>query len=338
MKVCLYAGVLAVALLGLSIVRGQAPNYPAANAGMPIATSPYPAQDAQAPTGQQAAANGSSSELNDYLTYLRPTGCCGPLGRNGPINTEMFFRTGVSFPIGGAILGRALDPGFMFQGGGRALFFTARQDLAWTVELGISTAWWDAGRDISANLHNIQRAILVNNPGPNDTPATSTSGVPLTETIPSLPLTTSSVNETYVHASVGQELYLLGLSDCSDPGPKLRVGYDVGGRWGTGRLVFKETLSNIPLSQEAINAARQANPNLLFSDLVPGPFPFKHRTDVVGGVFVALHSDVEVPCGTCILYAGVRAEFSFIAGDFLQPQNNTDLTTINVLLNLGCRF
>ena len=130
---------LAVALLGLSVVRGQAPNYPAANAGAPIATAPGNAPGAPAPAAQQGGANGYSSELNDYLSYLRPTECCGPLGRNGPINYEMFMRAGASFPIGGGILGRALEPGFMFQGGGRVLFFTPQQNLAWTVERAATT-------------------------------------------------------------------------------------------------------------------------------------------------------------------------------------------------------
>lgn len=334
MKVCLYAGVLAVALLGLSVVRGQAPNYPAANPGAPIAASP-----AGLPSGPRPAAGDAPEPgLNDYLTYLRTAGCCGPLGRDGPINSEVFVRNGVSFPIGGSILGRALDPGYMLQGGARVLFFTPRQDLAWTAELGITTTWYDAGRDIIGVMHNVRRPILIHQSANNNVQATATDGTPLFETVANLPLTTSSVNETYVHLSGGHEIYLLGNADCGDQDPKWRVGYDLGGRWGSAKLVFKETLSHIPLSQPAIDAAIAANPNLQFQTLIPGSFPFKHRTDVVGGLFVALHSDVEVPYKSVILYAGVRAEFSYIWADLLQSQNNTDLMSINVLLNLGCRF
>src|SRR5262249_5078980 len=124
------------------------PFFAPPGAGSPATPSSPPAQDGGTPSPQG---------LNDYLMYLRPAACCGPIGRDGPINTEVFFRPGMSFPIGGSILGRALDPGFMMQGGGRVLFFTPSQRSAWTVELGVTTAWYDAGRDIGAPLLNVQR-------------------------------------------------------------------------------------------------------------------------------------------------------------------------------------
>jgi hypothetical protein len=59
---------------------------------------------------------------------------------------------------------------------------------------------------------------------------------------------------------------------------------------------------------------------------------------VVGGLFLSLHSDVEVPCGCCIFQAGVRAEYGYIWSDILQRHNDTDLESINLLFNAGLRF
>lgn len=350
MKYCVTVGVLAAALLGLSVARGQAPTYPAAATAAPpvigssapptinappIATAPATGVGAVPPSA--AAADANPAGVNDYLTYRRPGACCGPLGLYGGISTEMFMRPGISFPIGGSILGRALAPGFMIQGGGRSLFFNRAQDLAWTVELGISSTWNDANRDITAFLSGVQRPVLQFAGNNQTAQANDANGNPLVDTIAALPLTTSSVNETYVHLAIGHEIYLLGFADVSDDGCKWRLGWDVGGRWGSAKLVYMEgSGTNIPLSQAAIDEFDRANP--FGGTPLPGPVPFKHRTDVVGGPCLALHTDFEVPFKSCVFFGGVRTELSYIFADLLQQQNNTDLMTVNLLFNLGCRF
>lgn len=350
MKYCVYVGVLAVTLLGLSVVRGQAPYAPGANGPMLGQPMPGPAAnnatlvdpyrgiptDAPAPNGAQRQAGTPPQEgVNDFLTYLRYGGCCGPLGSHGPINTEVVIRSGISVPMGGSIPGRALGPGFMLTGAGRSLFFNPSQDLAWTVEAGLSSVWYNADQGIRGNLLNVVRPVFAQGGNTQLTTLPGGQGDPITDTIGVLPLTTSSLHQFFVHLSTGHEVYLWGHADCADAESKWRIGYDVGGRWGTAKLVFNETLRGIPLDPATRALVAQTNPGVL---PVPGPIPFRHRTDTVGGVFLSLHTDWELPCKSCILYAGVRTEASYIWAQLLQSQNDTNLLSVNVLFNVGCRF
>lgn len=344
MNTRIWTYVLAAAFLGLGSVSAQEPGVLGAGPvnAAPIASSVNNGTTLAQPIASNGAALGTNSPqsvdgamgpapyppgVTDWLAYRRPTNCCGPLGRDGPIRSELFSRVGVSFPIGGSIPGRTMQPGVMIQGGGRALFFTPRQDLAFTVELGISSVWYDAGWDQIVPMTNVER---VQRAGPNGEifdgrffqPGqiiTDRAGVPQIQKIPRLDVVPSSMNQTYVHAAIGHEIYLQGWPDAADDGCKWRVGYDAGGRWGTSKMI----LVKLPYEGD------QGNPN---RDL------FNHRNDVVGGPFVALHTDLELPFKSCILLAGIRTEFSYIFADLLQPQNNTDLMQINVLFNFGCRF
>lgn len=311
--------VLVAALLGTGVVQAQAPGYaggygagnnvPIATAGDGSATLPMPNGNGD-PARQRTGATSmeqSPPGLTDYLSYLRPEGCCGPIGRHGPINCEIFLRPGVSFPTGGSFLAKVLEPGFMIQGGARTLFYNPARDLAWTVELGISSAWYDAGRDQVAILNNIPRLI------PNQ------FGPPSEDVVPALPVIPSSLNQTYVHLSGGHEIYLWGNGDCGDDNPKWRVGYDLGGRWGSAKLMVGK--QRFPEDNDDPNRGL-----------------FRHLTDVVGGVFGALHTDLECPYKCAMFQLGLRAEVAHIWADLLQPQNNTDLMMINFLVNFGVRF
>jgi hypothetical protein len=326
MKNSLCPVVVVAALLGPLAVRAQGPSNARASDPIPSAPSvPGPGSyevgphsvTTPTPTGGGAgdAMLSSPPGVTDYLSYLRPGGCCGPVGGSGPINCEVFLRPGVSFPIGGSIFGKVMDPGFMIQGGLRTLFFNPAQDLAWTFELGLTSAWYDAHLDQTYYLRNVDRVIRQ----ANGQPRTDDDGVPIFERFPLIPVIPSSLNETYVHLSLGHEIYVCGNADCGDDRPKVRLGYDAGGRWGSSKLI----------------ASRQrfdgdgGNPN---RDLP------NHFNDVVGGVFAALHTDYEVPYKCAMIFAGVRTEFSYIWADLLQRQNNTDLMSINVLFNFGCRF
>jgi hypothetical protein len=59
---------------------------------------------------------------------------------------------------------------------------------------------------------------------------------------------------------------------------------------------------------------------------------------VIGGVWVALHSLLEVPWGCGWFVAGFRAEWGYTWSDILQSLNNSDLQTINLLGSVGYRF
>jgi hypothetical protein len=116
-------------------------------------------------------------------------------------------------------------------------------------------------------------------------------------------VTVRSMDRTFLSLGGGKEWYLIGSAACC--GPTWRIGSDLGGRWGTEEASFNE----IP-----------------------------HRTDTIGGVYAALHSDVEIPCGCCILQGGCRVEYDYFWSDILQIQNKSDTQDINLLFTIGVRY
>src|SRR5262249_48141453 len=105
---------------GIVVRPGEGPTPPGAEGVAP---------KAEAPKG-----------LSDWILYTRPE-CCGPIGANGPINTELYIRTGPCLPVGGGIFGHTLKTGWMIDGGGRSLFFNPQLDAAWTIDLGVSNIY-----------------------------------------------------------------------------------------------------------------------------------------------------------------------------------------------------
>jgi hypothetical protein len=254
-----------------------------------------PSPDGPAPTGPVPPAS-----LSSWILYNQPC-CCGPLGTHQPMRYELFLRAGPAFPVAGDIFNRTLETGWAIQGGARVLFFNLEQTRAWTVELSIS------------NIHNkgrrrdIQVPIILNDTFPNPDfnplfPAGPTNPATITVDEP-IPASIQALNRTFVNLGLGRQWYLLGDGGCC--GPAWRVGMDLGGRWGTGKVSFHE---------------------------------IRHRTDVLGGLYAALHSDVEIPWGCCIFLAGFRAEWDYSWSDILQTQNNGDMQDIIVLGNIGVRF
>ena len=119
-------------------------------------------------------------------------------------------------------------------------------------------------------------------------------------------VTGKSLNETFGNLAVGREWYLWGSAEQDGCCYRnWRVGVDCGGRYGTEKLEVHE---------------------------------ITHRTDTIAGLFLAVHSDIEIPWGQVIFQAGVRAEYSYTWSDILQVQNYSDTQDIKVLLSLGLRF
>jgi hypothetical protein len=123
------------------------------------------------------------------------------------------------------------------------------------------------------------------------------------QVIPSIDVHFSRFNRTFVNAAFGREWYLWDPGNSN--GCMWRVGVDAGPRYGTEKLDLNE---------------------------------LRHRTHVAGGAFVALHTDIEWPCGACIYQAGFRAEWSYTFSEILQDQNNADVYDVLLMLNLGVRF
>jgi hypothetical protein len=297
-----FPSALVLTALGLCAARGQTPpamtGYPqtpppAAVNGSAQSAAPAPG----APDGLPPTPNGpltGPGRLSDYIIYNRPHGCCGPVGGDGPIGTEIFFRTGPSIVAGGGVFADTLQTGWGFDVGARSLFFDPGADAAWTVTYGISNYTYHGQRpDIQIPL-----TILVPSPVQNGTPQTVHFGTD----VPGV--TVRSLNQTFFNLGFGRDWWIFGPAYSCD-GPLWRVGADFGGRWGSAKLQLNE---------------------------------LRHRTDVIGGVWVGVHSDLEFPCGCGWFVAGFRAEWQYVWSDILQIQNNSDLTTVNLLLNLGYRF
>jgi hypothetical protein len=282
-----HVGLLAmvVTMLGASAVRAEGPPAEAGQGVVhPITygadTPPAPSEPGPSPTPQ----------VSRWIAG--PTcDCCGPF-TGKTIGYEIYLRSGVSVPFGSGPIAKDLDPGWTIQGGARVLFFNPSKLAAWTVDLSVSNVFNHAHGEHKATLNN----IIV--PGPANIFGQSTS-----QTVPSIDVTFNGLNRTFVNAAFGREWYLWDPANSN--GWMWRAGFDLGPRYGTGKL----DLNELP-----------------------------HRTKVFGGGFVSLHTDLEWPCGAYIYQAGFRFEWDYTASDILQSQNNGDVQDANFMLTFGVRF
>jgi hypothetical protein len=282
--------------------------------------------------------------MSTWLAYPRSLNCCCPTGKCGPIGSELYLRGGVVFPFGAGALGHTLLTGWDIDGGGRVLFFNPQVNRAFTFSLGVSNIH-NASIDSAESfpLYNVavrttasalqqvlqnQAANGTTTPGTTNTTTnrTNTTGAvngstggttnpsqssptaiatPVTITVPHVQVTVQAFNQTFFNAAGGYAWWLLGSGDPAYCGPSWRVGFEVGGRWGTARIDFNE---------------------------------IQHHTDVVGGLFFAVESYFEYPCNCCILQTGPRLEYNYIWNDALQVQNPSDFQSINLLWTIGMRF
>lgn len=266
---------LLLSMLVLGTVRAADPPAPlpvtepgkasqAGNSGTPLASDSY-----QAP-----------GTLSNWITYTHPN-CCGPVGGDGPILTELYLRTGLSLPVSGGTIGHTIGAGWEIQGGGRSLFFNPEMNSAWTVDLSLGNIYNNGNR---TNLTYPFRGLTVS---------------------------TQSLNRTFVTAGLGKEWYPLMPADNS-AGVNWRAGFDGGGRLGVASL--------------ALNGA----PALPATG-------FRRTTDVLSGLYVALHTDAEYPCGLATFLGGFRVEWDYT---WMDPNGGPtgDVEDVNFLLTGGLRF
>jgi hypothetical protein len=233
-----------------------------------------------------------------YLTYPRSPCCCGAVGAcGGPIDGDLFIRSGFAFPIGGGIFNQYLRTGWDVEGGGRLLLFNPPATAAWVGTLSIS--------NIFARTGNANQPITLFRV-PVHIASTINPSLPAIAVVPSLQVTVSSLNMTFANLGFGREWWLLGTAyPGSMGGWNWRAGVDAGGRWGSAMVQFNE---------------------------------IQHHTDVVGGMYAALHTDVEYPFRCGILFGGIRFEYNYIWSSILQDQNDGDFQSLNLLFQLGLRF
>jgi hypothetical protein len=194
-------------------------------------------------------------------------------------------------PIGGGFFGHTLQDGWEIQAGGRTLFFNPEATAAWTADVSVSNMHNNGQHsDISATLLNTITQV-------------PTSFGPVGVQVPSINVTTRSLNRTFFNLGFGREYYFFGRPQADNW--TWRAGFDAGGRYGSTKLEMHE---------------------------------IQHRTDTIAGIYVSAHSDVEIPYGCITLLAGMRLEWDYTWTDILQHQNNSDVQDINLLFNVGFRF
>src|SRR5262249_36761701 len=93
-----------------------------------------------------------------------------------------------------------------------------------------------------------------------------------------------ALNRTFVNAGIGREWYLWSAANAD--GHHLRFGADFGGRYGAATVKFNE---------------------------------IRHRTQVIEGIYAAIHTDLEIPWGRCTYLAGVRGEYGFTWSNIFMP-------------------
>ncbi len=276
-----WLGCLALVCLGLRSARAQT------DPGGSLLPAPSPMLNASVPlTSTTKPAPG----LSQWIVGTDPD-CCGPISDRTPLMTELFIRSGFSFPIGSGHLEDALESGWAIEGGGRALLFNTVGDAAWSLEMGL------------LNIHNLAEpghAVTLRN-------FTIKGNGGARVLVDQQQATISALNRTFVTLGGGREWYLYGSARGTRDGDdaRWRAGFDVGGRYGTDKVEFRE---------------------------------IRHFTDVIGGIYTALHSDIDIPCGCCTFYGGVRAEWDYTWSDILQIQNRSDVAGINLLFSVGVRY
>ena len=211
-------------------------------------------------------------------------------------------------PIGAEVYVRS---GFSFplQSG----FFGHTLSTGWDVQGGVRALFFNTAADAAwtadfsvSNVHNTGQhsdmkaflSLLV---------ADQTT---LTTTRQPFLVSVRSLDRTFVNLAFGREWYLWDpAANCAcgrmGDGPNWRVGVDAGGRWGSAKLELHE---------------------------------IKHRTEVVEGAFLSLHSDLEVPCGGWIFVVGGRLEWDNTWMHTLLQDTPENLQNVNLLMTLGVRY
>jgi hypothetical protein len=240
-------------------------------------------------------------------TPITPTGQATPIPAQPSSWMDYPRCLGCCGPVGGnGPIGYEayVRNGFDFPLGGNT--FGTRLDAGWDVAVGARTLFFDPESDAAwtadigvSNVYNVSRDRTTTYRLFNVRNKANNTNVPEVD------VNLRNLNRTYFNLAGGREWFMWGSANCDKPDLNWRVGVDLGGRYGTEKI-------------EVTN--------------------FRHFTDVNAGIFLAIHSDLEIPCGCCIFLAGLRSEYGYTWSDILQRQNNSDIQDINLLVNLGLRF
>lgn len=190
----------------------------------PLSTTP-PAVTAAPPsaTAVLTAPPGTSTTYPPGTVHSPACGpdgqCCGPVGANGPLTYELYFRTGPSLVIGGSEFSGRLNTGWQVGGGARTLFFNTSRDAAWVLDTGISYTY-NRGRQERGGPLNVHTPPI--NVGAAD-------GI--------TPNLVRGLHRTSFNFALGRDWWMNGPGSVeSETKWNSRWGVDVGGRWGTSHV------------------------------------------------------------------------------------------------------
>lgn len=222
-------------------------------------------------------------------------GCCGPVGANGPVTYETYFRTGPSLITGGGPMTAVVKTfGWNLQAGARSLLFNPTGDAAWVLDLGLGYTE-NRGRGAASPLNILSNSVRFG----GATPGTFAAGV-------------TELRRTSFNYGIGRDYFLNGpgaVGQAPEYG-NFRLGWDVGGRWGTASIDFEP-----------------------FGD----PDGYRRRQGVYHSAYLAGQATWEKPCGGWTFYMGGRVEWSYNWTNLIPP-NDGEFRDMNLLLTLGVRF
>jgi len=227
-------------------------------------------------------------------------GCCGPLGRHGRVGYELYTYTGPTWAIGEGEFTRRLQTGWMVGGGGRSLFFDTSHTTAWVADVGVSYQY-NRGEEDDPIRTDVRQAPLRN----QFTGEITVRPDILTQ------VRVRALHRTNFNFGFGHDWWYRGAGSVGlEDGPNLRAGLLVGGRWGTAHVDLE------PVDQ---------------------PGGYARRQQVTHGVFLAAHTTCEIPMGSWILFAGLRAEWGYDWTNIVPPMDG-NMHNLNILLTSGIRF
>jgi hypothetical protein len=269
----------------------------------PDNTSPFTAL-----TGQPAGTcdSGPNIPKGAYPGFLDTDipACCGPIGHDGRISYETYVSTGPTIPFGAGDFAHRLELGWMVGAGGHTLFFNQAHDAAWVGDLGFSYQY-NRGNQWSSTMLNVRQ-------GPVIDPSTGQPVIPIQKQPDILTnVIVRDIDRTNFNFGIGRDWWLWGPGATGlENDWNLRVGAEVGGRWGTAH-----------------------------TDLVPvaDPFGYIRRQGITHGVFIDFHANLEVPLGTVIFFSGVQVQYGYDWTNIAPPYAG-DIQNVNVMLSAGLRF
>lgn len=311
-----FPSALFLIVLGLSTAQGG--NPPAQTGGVDapgVGGEAKPAAPALASPELLPApgvANEMAPNAGPMQELLAPPGEIRPVGatRGGLSNWIQYTRPGCCAPYGGN--GAIQTELFLRTGGslvvGGGLFNQILQD-GWEVKGGGRSLFFNPEMSAAWTVEIGLGYIYNHAQGGNNIPILTTTPPPVPPGAPPPPPPVFTqahlkvLNRTNASAGLGREWFYTYQGDAWKLG--WRFGLDVSGVLGTSRADF----TNI-----------------------------KHRTDIPFGFITAVHSDFEIPRGCCTMVTGFRVEWEHDWMDVLQTQNNSNISSLNLLLNFGVRY